>query len=101
MTSLHKMSRVNPETMKTADLDLIRSKRVVFIVDEAHRTTFGDMLASVKHTLPNALFFGFTGTPIHDETRRSIPPRPHCSAMSYTATQLPTASAIKRVELRP
>ena len=70
VTSLHKMSRVNPETMKTADLDLIRSKRVVFIVDEAHRTTFGDMLASVKHTLPNALFFGFTGTPIHDENQK-------------------------------
>jgi len=70
VTSLHKMSRVNPETMKTADLDLIRSKRVVFIVDEAHLTTFGDMLASVKHTLPNALFFGFTGTPIHDENQK-------------------------------
>lgn len=70
VTSLHKMSRVNAETTKKADLDLIRSKRVVFIVDEAHRTTFGNMLSTVKRTLPNALFFGFTGTPIHDENQK-------------------------------
>ena len=70
VTSLHKMSRVNAETTKMADLDSIRSKRVVFIVDEAHRTTFGDMLSTVKRTLPNALFFGFTGTPIHDENQK-------------------------------
>lgn len=70
VTSLHKMSRVNPESTKQADLDTIRNKRVVFIVDEAHRSTFGDMLASVKRTLPNALFFGFTGTPIHAENKK-------------------------------
>ena len=70
VTSLHKMSRVNADSVKKADLDIIRSKRVVFIVDEAHRTTFGDMLATIKRTLPNALFFGFTGTPIHDENQK-------------------------------
>lgn len=45
-------------------LDKIRSKRIVFIIDECHRSTFGDMLLTIKRTFPKALFFGFTGTPI-------------------------------------
>lgn len=44
--------------------------RLVFIVDEAHRSTFGDMLTTIKETFPNAIFFGFTGTPIFDENAR-------------------------------
>ena len=48
----------------------IAGKKIVFIVDETHRSTFGEMLYTIKHTLPNALFFGFTGTPIYDENRR-------------------------------
>ena len=48
----------------------MRQKRVVFIVDECHRSTFGDMLIIIKNTFPNALFFGFTGTPIHDENQK-------------------------------
>lgn len=45
-------------------LDKIREKRLVFIVDECHRSTFGDMFISIKQQFPRALFFGFTGTPI-------------------------------------
>lgn len=48
-------------------LDKIREKRVVFIIDECHRSTFGDTLANIKLNFPAALFFGFTGTPIDDE----------------------------------
>ena len=50
----------------------MRKKRIVFIVDEAHRSTFGDMLITIKQTFGNALFFGFTGTPIHDENQREM-----------------------------
>ena len=42
----------------------------MFIIDEAHRTTFGDMLLTIKHTFPNAIFFGFTGTPIEEENAK-------------------------------
>ncbi len=42
----------------------MNSKRIVFIIDEVHRSTFGDMLINIKNTFPSALFFGFTGTPI-------------------------------------
>ncbi|WP_350637113.1 hypothetical protein, partial [Pseudoalteromonas sp. GW168-MNA-CIBAN-0100] len=37
---------------------------------EAHRSTFGDMLTTIKQTFPRAMFFGFTGTPIHDENQK-------------------------------
>lgn len=71
VTSIQKMSRISEdEGVKAADLAKIREKRVVFIVDEAHRSTFGDMLLVIKQTLPDALFFGFTGTPIHEENQK-------------------------------
>ncbi|MFV2028814.1 type I restriction endonuclease subunit R [Neisseria sp. S1] len=71
VTSIQKMSNIQAEEgVNEADIELIRSKRVVFIIDEAHRTTFGDMLIAIKQTFPNALFFGFTGTPIEDENAK-------------------------------
>src|SRR5699024_10739426 len=30
-------------------------------------STFGDMLLTIKDSFPDAIFFGFTGTPIHEE----------------------------------
>lgn len=41
-------------------------------MDECHRSTFGDMLRIIKETFPNALFFGFTGTPIQDENQKKM-----------------------------
>ncbi|MBW8192002.1 HsdR family type I site-specific deoxyribonuclease [Neiella marina] len=55
----------------TADIEKIRAKRLVFIIDEAHRSTFGDMLIIIKRTFPRALFFGFTGTPIQEENEKN------------------------------
>ena len=71
VTSIQKMSNIKAEEgVNEADIEQISSKRLVFIVDEAHRTTFGDMLLTIKHTFPNALFFGFTGTPIEEENAK-------------------------------
>ncbi|MCZ6404774.1 DEAD/DEAH box helicase family protein, partial [Vibrio parahaemolyticus] len=71
VTSIQKMSNIHDEgQLKTADIDLINQKRIVFIVDEAHRSTFGDMLTTIKATFPNAVFFGFTGTPIQEENQK-------------------------------
>lgn len=70
VTSIQKMSNIKDDSlgrMKKADLDLILTKRIVFIVDECHRDTFGDMMQTVKQTFPKALFFGFSGTPIQIE----------------------------------
>ncbi|MGN0228162.1 MAG: HsdR family type I site-specific deoxyribonuclease [Paludibacteraceae bacterium] len=52
------------EKIRPVDIDKINGKRIVFIVDECHRSTFGDSFQAIKCTFPTALFFGFTGTPI-------------------------------------
>lgn len=69
VTSIQKMSRIKDVDggLNAYDLEVMRSKRIVFIVDECHRSTFGEMLTQIKRTFPGAIFFGFTGTPIHTE----------------------------------
>lgn len=79
VTSIQKMSRIKEEepaegeenvALYDADIEKIRQKRIVFIVDECHRSTFGEMLITIKETFPDAVFFGFTGTPIYDENKK-------------------------------
>lgn len=74
VTSIQKMSRIHAEEggMTDADLAAMQKQRIVFIIDECHRSTFGDMLRTIKSTFPNALYFGFTGTPIHDENAKKM-----------------------------
>ena len=74
VTSIQKMSRIKDEDggLNAYDIEKINTKRIVFIVDEAHRSTFGDMLLTIKNTFPNALFFGFTGTPIQEENQKKM-----------------------------
>ena len=69
VTSIQKMSNIRDEDggRNASDIALIGKKRLVFIVDEAHRSTFGDMLAVIKDTFPGAIFFGFTGTPVFEK----------------------------------
>lgn len=72
VTSIQKMSNIKDEEggLNAADIEAMNSKRIVFIVDEAHRSTFGDMMITVKLTFPDAIFFGFTGTPIQEENQK-------------------------------
>ena len=76
VTSIQKMSNIEEEGgMNAADIQKMTGKRIVFIVDECHRSTFGGtattdgMLTAIKKTFSNAIFFGFTGTPIHHENQ--------------------------------
>ena len=72
VTSIQKMSNIKSEdtSLSAHDIELINNKRIVFIIDEAHRSTFGDMLITIKDTFQKAMFFGFTGTPIHEENQK-------------------------------
>lgn len=76
VSSIQKMSNIveavddEGTATNSSDIEKIRTKRLVFIVDEAHRSTFGDMLITIKRTFPRALFFGFTGTPIQEENEK-------------------------------
>ncbi|RHB40237.1 type I restriction endonuclease subunit R [Enterocloster aldenensis] len=72
ITSIQKLSNVtrDVENIKTADIDKIVAKRIVIIIDEAHRSTFGEMLTNIKNTYIHAIIFGFTGTPIQDDNSK-------------------------------
>ena len=72
VTSIQKMSRLKVDDITmSADIEKIRKKRLVIIIDECHRSVFGEMLQSIQDTFPNALMFGFTGTPIHKENEKN------------------------------
>ena len=74
VSSIQKMSNIKDEEggIKAHDIEQMQKKRIVIIVDEAHRSTFGDMLITIKETFPQAVFFGFTGTPIQDENEKNM-----------------------------
>lgn len=44
---------------------LNESSNIILLVDEAHRTQEGDLGEKMRIALPNAFFFGLTGTPIN------------------------------------
>lgn len=78
VTSIQKMSNIKDDAPTTGGgtitrelIDKIGQKRLVFIIDECHRSVFGDMLISIKHTFPRALLFGFTGTPVFDKNAKN------------------------------
>lgn len=75
VSSIQKMSNIKEDAaskMRSKDLEDIQNKRLVFIIDECHRSTFGEMLSTIKETFPKALFFGFTGTPVFTENEQAM-----------------------------
>lgn len=68
VTSIQKMANLIDGEADARKLEQIKKNRIVFIVDEAHRSTFGTMMSDIKNTYKDAMFFGFTGTPIQTKT---------------------------------
>ncbi len=52
---------------KFGEVDSVLNERdnIILMVDEAHRTQEGDLGEKMRMALPNAFFFGLTGTPIN------------------------------------
>lgn len=67
VTTIQKLSKAvnNPKYAKV--MDTYRNERVVFIIDECHRSQFGDMHKDINKHFKNAQYFGFTGTPRLEE----------------------------------
>lgn len=59
---------------KFAEADDILNERdnIIVMVDEAHRTQEGDLGLRMRTVLPNAFFFGLTGTPINRRDRNTF-----------------------------
>jgi len=51
---------------------LSTAANVFVLADEAHRTQYGGLAANLRKALPNAAFFGFTGTPIDKKDRSTL-----------------------------
>jgi type I restriction enzyme R subunit len=43
---------------------LSRRANIIVFIDEAHRTQYGKLAVKMRNAFPNAMIFGFTGTPI-------------------------------------
>jgi type I restriction enzyme R subunit len=56
VTLIHKFDRIHK--------NLTTRRNVVVLIDEAHRSQEGDLAIYMRAALPNAFYFGFTGTPI-------------------------------------
>ena len=52
-------------------MDSYKDKKVIFIIDECHRSQFGKMHSQIKKHFENANYVGFTGTPIFEKNKGS------------------------------
>lgn len=67
VTTTHKLSSLVKHYMEQNDYS-VSEKKIIFIIDEAHRSTMGEMMQVIRtYFKKNGLFFGFTGTPLFDE----------------------------------
>ena len=70
MTTIQKFEEALSTSGESLDL-LNPSDNVIIMVDEAHRSQYGDLGALLSRSLPNATLVGFTGTPIDQGFGRS------------------------------
>lgn len=69
VTTTFKLHNLITELEEMQDYSLA-DKKIVFIIDEAHRTTMGQMMGTIKHHFrEKGLFFGYTGTPLFEENK--------------------------------
>lgn len=61
VTTIQKMNNAIKRNRNV--MESYKTDKVIFIIDECHRSQFGEMHTEVKRHFTNAQFFGFTGTP--------------------------------------
>ncbi|MDY4841939.1 MAG: type I restriction endonuclease subunit R [Alphaproteobacteria bacterium] len=66
VTTIQKMANAVKKPQHAKIMDLYKDEKVIFIIDECHRSQFGDMHKDIVRHFNNAQFFGFTGTPRFD-----------------------------------
>lgn len=63
ISTIQKMAIAVKTDRYKKDLEAYRNEKVIFIIDECHRSQFGKMHNDVKKFFEKAQYFGFTGTP--------------------------------------
>jgi type I restriction enzyme R subunit len=72
LTTVHKFQDLATKGKKSEFPTLTEARNVFVLTDEAHRTQYGSLAANMRKALPNAAFFGFTGTPIDKDDRSTL-----------------------------
>ena len=67
VTTIQKMSNAIKRPQHAKVMELYKDEKVVFIIDECHRSQFGEMHKDIVRHFHKAQFFGFTGTPRFEE----------------------------------
>jgi len=66
ISTINKMSNAL-KGKRIDELSAYKNKCMIFMFDECHRTQAGEMRKLIQNYFTNALYFGFTGTPIFTE----------------------------------
>lgn len=69
VTTIQKMANAVKSKRYEALMDEYHEKRVVFIIDECHRSQFGKMHGDIERHFAKANYIGFTGTPIFEANK--------------------------------
>ena len=69
ITTIQKMANAINNHRYSELMEKYRNEKVVFIIDECHRSQFGDMHKAIKMHFNRAQYFGFTGTPRFPENK--------------------------------
>lgn len=72
VTTIQKMANAVKNPKYAAVMDAYKDKKVVFIIDECHRSQFGKMHSLIQKHFERANYIGFTGTPIFERTYNFI-----------------------------
>ncbi len=67
ITTIQKMNNAIKNPRYAEYMEAYTNERVIFIIDECHRSQFGEMHKEIKKHFKQAQYFGFTGTPIFQE----------------------------------
>jgi len=69
VTTIQKMANAVKSKRYEDLMDSFRTKKVVFIIDECHRSQFGKMHGDIDRHFQKANYIGFTGTPIFEANK--------------------------------
>ncbi len=63
ITTIQKMANACSNPKYASVMGKYKDLKTIFIIDECHRSQFGDMHRQISKTFSKAQYFGFTGTP--------------------------------------
>lgn len=69
VTTIQKMSMAIKNPKYSNVMDTYKDKKVIFIIDECHRSQFGKMHGQIQKHFERANYIGFTGTPIFEKNK--------------------------------